>query len=123
MYEILTKYPVLAIIFIVAIIVAAIFLIVKAMQKAGLEKVRSYVYELFVKAENEFQHGENKQKFDYVVQLARSAIPTPFDFFITETLLRKVIQAWFDICKDLLDDGRINRSTSTSTSTTENKDC
>ena len=80
------------------------------MQKIGMEKIRAYVYKLFVYAENEFEHGDNEQKFDYVVQLARSSIPLPFSLVITESLLRKVIQAWFDICKDLLDDGKINKS-------------
>ena len=112
MYEFLTNNPVLAIIFVALIIILAVFLIVKALQKIGLEKIRAYVYKKFVEAEHEFQYGENTQKFEYVVQLAKSAIPTPFNFFITETLLRKVIQAWFDICKDLLDDGKINGSAS-----------
>lgn len=110
MYDILVKYPVIAILFIVIVVVAAIFLLVKGIQKIGLEKVRGYVYKLFVLAENEFEQGENEQKFEYVVQLARSAIPLPFNLVITESLLRKVIQAWFDICKDLLDDGKINKS-------------
>lgn len=110
MYEILTRYPVIAIIFIVLVVIAAIYLVIKGMQKIGMEKIRGYVYKLFVYVENEFEHGDNEQKFDYVVQLARSAIPLPFNLVITESLLRKVIQTWFDICKDLLDDGKINKS-------------
>ena len=110
MYAIFTEHPLLAIIFIVAVLVAAVYLIVKAMQNAGMEKIRGYVYKLFVEAEHAFKYGENEQKFSYVVQLARSAIPAPFNFFITEKTLRKIIQAWFDLCKDLLDDGKINKS-------------
>ena len=109
MYEILTKHPVIAIIFLVIVVIAAIYLAIKGMQNVGMEKIRGYVYKLFVYAENEFQYGENEQKFEYVVQLARSQIPSPFNLVITESLLRKVIQAWFNICKDLLDDGKINR--------------
>ena len=110
MYEFLTQNPIIAIIFIVVVVAAVLFLVVKAIQKIGMEKIRSYVYKLFVEAENSFKHGENEQKFDYVVQLARSALPTPFNMFITEKLLRKVIQLWFNLCKDLLDDGRFNGS-------------
>lgn len=110
MYEILTKYPVIAIVFIVLVVIAAIYLAIKGVQKVGMEKIRAYVYQLFVYAENEFEHGENEEKFEYVVLFAKSAIPSPFNLFITESLLRKVIQAWFDICKDLLDDGKINKS-------------
>ena len=89
-------------------IVLAVFLLVKAVQKIGLEKIRGYVYKLFVAAEHEFKYGENTEKFEYVINLARAAIPMPFSLFITESLLRKVVQAWFDLTKDLLDDGKLN---------------
>ena len=108
MYQFFIDNPVVAIIFIVLVVAVAIFLAVKSMQNIGLEKIRAYVYQGFIKAEHEFQQGDNEQKFDYVVQLARSSIPAPFNLFITEKLLRKVIQLWFDICKDLLDDGKLN---------------
>ena len=108
MYEFLTQNPIIAIIFIVLVVAFAIFVFVKVMQTVGMEKIRGVVYKLFVEAENKFQHGENEQKFSYVVQLARSHIPYPFNLFITESILRKVIQMWFDLCKDLLDDGRLN---------------
>ena len=110
MYQFFIDNPVVAIIFIVLVVAVAIFLAVKSMQNIGLEKIRAYVYQGFIKAEHEFQQGDNEQKFDYVVQLARSSIPAPFNLFITEKLLRKVIQLWFDICKDLLDDGKIHVS-------------
>ena len=92
------------------VVVIGLFLFVKSMQAIGMEKVRKFVYQLFVEAENAFQHGDNTQKFEYVVNLAKSAVPTPFNLFITEKSIRKVIQLWFDLCKDLLDDGRINQS-------------
>ena len=108
MYEYLVKNPILAIIFIVIVVVLAIFLVVKLIQKVGLEKVREVVYKGFVEAENEFLYGENTEKFDFVVDLAKKSIPLPFSLFITDTLLRKVIQLWFDLCKDLLDDGKLD---------------
>lgn len=108
MYGYFIENPVVAVILMVLLTICALLLFVKAMQKIGLEKVRGIVYDGFVKAEHEFQHGENEQKFDYVVQLARSAIPNPFKVFVTESVLRKVVQLWFDLCKDLLDDGKLN---------------
>lgn len=108
MYQYLVSNPVLAIIFLVIVLAVVIFLAIKAIQKIGLEKIRGYVYQKFIEAEHEFQYGDNQQKFDYVVQLARGAIPAPFNLFITEKLLRKVIQLWFDLVKDLLDDGKMN---------------
>lgn len=112
MYEYFVQNPVVAFIFLALVVLVAIFLFVKAMQSIGLEKIRKIVYDGFVVAEHEFQNidGAGKQKFEYVIQLARSSVPSPFNLFITESLLRKVIQAWFDLCKDLLDDGKLNGS-------------
>lgn len=110
MHEYFIENPMCGMGFIAIGTILAIFLFVKAMQTIGMEKVRAYVYKLFVEAEYEFQYGDNTEKFEYVINLAKSAIPMPFNLFITESLLRKVVQAWFDICKDLLDDGRLNKS-------------
>lgn len=108
MYNYLVENPIVALIFVAIVVVIAIFLFVKAMQIVGMEKIRGHVYKFFVQAEHAFKHGENEDKFEYVVCLARSAVPTPFDLFITENFMRKTIQLWFDICKDLLDDGKFN---------------
>lgn len=108
MYEYFVSNPVIAIIFIVLICIGLVFLAIKKLQSVGLEKIRATVYDGFVKAEHTFNHGDNTQKFEYVVNLARSHLPAPFNLFITESLLRKVIQMWFDLVKDLLDDGKIN---------------
>ena len=108
LYNFLIENPVLAIIFLVIVLAFAIFLVVKYVQYVGLEKIRKTAYNLFIEAEHYFEQGDNEQKFDYVVQLARSAIPSPFNMFITEKLLKKVIQSWFSLCKDFLDDGKLN---------------
>ena len=110
MYQYLVENPLIAIIFIVLVIAAFLLIIVKYIQHVGLEKIRGKVYNLFIEAEHEFEYGENEQKFEHVVQLARSAIPRPFNLFITTRLLKKVIQLWFRLCKDLLDDGKMNGS-------------
>ena len=110
MYEYLVQNPIIAIIFMLIVVVTLVFLIIKKMKSMGLEKIRSYVYHSFIEAEHKFNQGENEQKFEYVVQLARSHIPMPFKLVITQKSLRKVIQLWFDLCKDLLDDGKLNGS-------------
>lgn len=108
MYEYLMENPNVAVMIAIIGGLLAIVVLIKVMQTIGLEKIRAYVYKLFVMAEHEFKYGENEEKFEYVVCLAKGAIPAPFDLFITESLLRTVVQAWFDICKDLLDDGKFN---------------
>ena len=65
-------------------------------------------YKAFLHAEHSFQHGDNDEKFEYVVNVAKKAIPAPYNLFITETLLMDMIQLWFDLIKDLLDDGKLN---------------
>lgn len=97
-------------------IVVAVFLIIKYFRHMGFESIRERVYRAFLEAEHNFQHGENNAKFEYVLNVAKSAIPAPFNIFVTEKLLRKVVQAWFDLVKDLLDDGKFN---GTSTEVTE----
>lgn len=89
-------------------VVVAIIVIVKYIRHVGLESIRERVYKAFLDAEHEFQYGDNTAKFEYVINIAKSAIPAPFSLFITESLLRKVVQAWFDLVKDLLDDGKFN---------------
>ena len=108
MHEYMTQNPVVAIIFMVVVIAVVLFLFVKLMQTVGMEKVREYVYHLFVEAEHEFKQGENEEKFNYVILYAKTAIPAPFNLFITEKTVRKVVQLWFNLCKDLLDDGKLN---------------
>lgn len=110
MYNYLVNNPLLAIIFLLVVSSFIIFLLVKLLQKIGIEKVREVVYKGFVEAEVKFLYEENHEKFEYVVDLAKSSIPLPFSLFITDKLLRHMIQLWFDLCKDMLDDGVINNS-------------
>lgn len=110
MFTYLTTHLSLTIIFIIIILLFFCFLFIKHLQNIGLEKIRGKVYQTFLFVEHEFQYGDNEQKFEYVIQLARSSLPKPFNFFITENLLRNIIQLWFDLIKDLLDDGKMNNS-------------
>lgn len=108
MYQYFVDNKAATIAFICIVAVSLCYFAVRMMQKIGMEKVRKTVYKAFVYAENHFNHGENRIKFEYVVQQAQKKIPAPFNLFITEKLLRDTIQLWFTLCKDLLDDGRIN---------------
>lgn len=112
MVDFITSNAVTIVLAIAGIVVAA-FLIVKYIRHLGLEAIRERVYQAFLNAEHEFQHGENAEKFEYVLNIAKSAIPAPFNLFITENLLRKAVQAWFDLVKDLLDNGKFNGTSTT----------
>lgn len=110
MYQLLVENKTLAVIVFCIITVILCTIAVLIMRTIGMEKVRKRAYAAFVEAENRFKHGENEEKFEYVVNIVKKAVPAPFNMFITESLLRKTIQLWFNLIKDLLDDGRINNS-------------
>ena len=76
-----------------------------------LDGVRADVYQLFLKAEHNPEFSESgKQKMKWVLSQARMLLPTWMQIFITDAFLEKVIEGWFRAIKDLLDDGKINRS-------------
>ena len=54
--------------------------------------------------------GAGQQKLKWVVQQARGLLPKWLQIIITEEMLLKVIDVWFDGVKDLLDDGKVNGS-------------
>lgn len=102
---------IVTIIAIIGLVIGVAVLAYLYVKNTSLEQIRADVYQLFLVAEHEFQYGENEQKFEYVVQLARSLLPEWVSTFITEKNLRKVVQLWFTAVKDLLDDGKYNKST------------
>lgn len=70
-------------------------------------KFRNKVYQLFIMAEKEAKKGE---KMDFVVNKIYQLIPIPFNIFINESALRWLLQKMFDVIKDFLNDGKINKN-------------
>lgn len=78
----------------------------------ALSDIRADVYQLFLKAEHVYTETEaGKKKMDWVIGVALTYLPAWAKFIVTEEVLRKVVQKWFDAVKDLLDDGKYNKST------------
>ena len=103
--------PVWVLVVIIALFIAStVYMVVKYLKNTTLDQLRGDVYQLILRAEHMFESGKGKQKMEYVVQRARSMLPGWMQIFITEDTLRKTIQMWFDAVKDLLDDGKINKS-------------
>lgn len=95
----------------IAVIAAlVIYGIVRYVRYKGLEGIRNDVYKLFCVAENEFVYGANSEKFNYVINQAYALLPPVMRLFISEELLRKFVQALFDSVKDLLDNGKLDKS-------------
>ena len=82
-----------------------------------LADIRADVYQLFLKAEHNPEFAESgKQKMKWVLSRARMLLPAWLQVFITDAFLEKVIEGWFRAVKDLLDDGKINKSNNLSES-------
>ena len=76
-----------------------------------LNEIRTDVYKLFLEAEHRYTESkQGKQKLKWVVYRAREILPNWLRMFITEAALEKIIDLWFRAVKDLLDDGKYNKS-------------
>lgn len=110
--ELLNMVPMWLII--VILIIAALTIIMMAVtyfKGRSLEEIRNDVYQLILKAEHMYEEsGSGKQKMKWVVSQARKLLPKWAQALISEDTLMKIIQAWFDGVKDLLDDGKMNHS-------------
>lgn len=77
-----------------------------------LDGIREDAYQLFLKAEHMFaEKNSGSEKMKWVLSQIYNIIPAWAKFFVTEATLEYVVQMWFDAIKDLLDDGKYNKST------------
>lgn len=101
---------------VVAFVILVAFIVVVAgfyfyARDLSLADIRADVYQMFLEAEHrpELVH-KGKQKMKWVLSRARSLLPAWIQVFMTDAFLERVVQGWFDAVKDLLDDGKFNRS-------------
>lgn len=103
-----TIVTILIIVFALAIISGGIYFYLR---DKTLNDIRADVYQLFLKAEhNPNFSNEPKKRMVWVLQRARSLLPTWIQVFITDKFLEKTVEGWFKAIKDLLDDGKLNKS-------------
>ena len=77
-----------------------------------IDGIRDDAYQLFLKAEHMFTESNSGQtKMKWVLSQIRNIMPAWARFFVTEATMEYVVQMWFDAVKDLLDDGKYNKST------------
>lgn len=73
-------------------------------------KLREQAYALMLSAERVFADGEGRKKFDAVFeQLYYDLIPPWLRMFVTQEGIREKLQEWYDLAKDYLDDGAVDR--------------
>jgi len=103
---------IISIIILLVLLIGLGVLVYFYIRERTLDEIRGDVYRLFLEAEHTYTETvAGKQKMSYTIQRARSLLPNWAQFFITEALLEKVVQIWFEAVKDLLDDGKYNKST------------
>lgn len=112
MSELLTMVPLPVLVIIAVLIVISIIWMGYAyLKNRTLDEIRGDVYQLVLKAEHTYKESASgKQKMKWVVSRARKLLPGWMQLIISEEMLEKIIQVWFDEVKDLLDDGKMNGS-------------
>lgn len=96
------------IVFLLAVFLAGIYFYFR---DKTMNEIRADVYQLFLEAE----HNPNftkagKQKMKWVLSQARKLLPKWAQVLISDAFLENVVEAWFRAVKDLLDDGKYNKS-------------
>lgn len=93
------------------IVVLTLVMLCQYLKMKGLEGIRNDVYGLILKAEHMYKESsQGKQKLEWVVSEARKLLPSYLKLVINETMLKMIINKWFQGVKDLLDDGKVNAS-------------
>ena len=110
--ELLSMVPMWLIIVVVAVLaITTVTMTIAYLRERTLDQIRKDVYRLFLKAERRFKESkQGQQKMKWVIQQARGLLPDWARAIISEELLIKVLQKWFDGIKDLLDDGKMNKT-------------
>ena len=90
---------ILCIVILIAICIIVLAILLWKIKKDGL---RATVVDLIVSAETMFKKGENRQKFNYVVNKFIQFLPMPVRFFITVEAVEKFVQLIFDETKNAL---------------------
>ena len=88
---------------IIILILACISILVYLLYRIKKDGLRVTVVDLIVSAEKLFQKGENRQKFEYVVEKIIKTLPAPIRFFITVEAVEDFVQMVFDETKKALD--------------------
>lgn len=112
MSELLTMVPLPVLVIIaILVVISVIWMGYTYLKNRTLDEIRGDVYRLVLRAEHTYKESSSgKQKMKWVVSQARKLLPGWMQLIISEEMLQKIIQVWFDEVKDLLDDGKMNGS-------------
>lgn len=110
--ELFNMVPMWLIILVIAFLAATVIaMTVTYLRERTLDQIRADVYQLFLAAEHRYKESDQgRQKMKWVIQQARGLLPEWAKAIISEEFLVLVLQEWFDGIKDLLDDGKMNKT-------------
>ena len=110
--ELFNMVPMWLIILVIAFLEATVIaMTVTYLRERTLDQIRADVYQLFLAAEHRYKESDQgRQKMKWVIQQARGLLPEWAKAIISEEFLVLVLQEWFDGIKDLLDDGKMNKT-------------
>ena len=85
---------------VVLLLLVLIIYLIWEIKKKGL---KPSIIDFIVKAEENFNQGENEEKMNYVIDKIIMLVPLPFSVFITRNMIKQIIQNVFDEIKKALD--------------------
>ncbi len=97
--------------FVILIAAAFVAYVIHLILTKQWTKLREQAYALMLSAEKLYGDDAGKEKFEAVFEkLYFVLIPAWLRPFVTEDIMRKKLQEWYDFAKDFLDDGEVNNS-------------
>ena len=107
----MTLNTIVTIVIIVATLAVILLGLYFYLRDKTLNEIRAEVYQKFLEAEHDPNFTNNpKQRMKWVLQQARMLLPGWAQVLITDSCLEKIVEGWFRAIKDLLDDGKLNKS-------------
>lgn len=85
----------------IALIVIGIVAITYVIWLIRKNQLKEVALKLILEAEKNLQNGD--EKMNYCIEKIAMLVPMPFNLFITQNMVRELIQDVFDKVKDLLD--------------------
>lgn len=92
--------------YVILVIGVVLLLIILIVLLRTCSKFRKIAYKLFLEAETEAKKGE---KMDYVIGKIKKCLPH-YIKYINDEMLRRILQNMFEVIKDFLNDGKINKN-------------
>jgi hypothetical protein len=96
---------------VIAVAILALILIFYAIVTRQWGVLQVAALKLMLSAERLMATESGKAKMEAVFAAVWARVPSVLKLFITEKSLREKLQEWFNLAKDYLDDGTINKST------------